>query len=357
MWWKLLRTIEKIRLALFMINKAARDYGSARLDVAFRFLALYRRRFSPTEIAECDLLNIADERISIHSFVSNEELLDLQVELNPVHLSSETENKLVFSELCNQRGIPTTKKVGEFCIGKASDGVAILAASVVEQTISKLPIGEYVLKPAYGCHGDGVFVFSTSGAADVRELEIQIIQHCQLNARFQHWLVEERLFNHPRVLELSPAKALQTLRVVTFVDRHGDVSVLAAQWRLASASAVIDNFCFGTNSSLLCNVLPESGEIEVAYRGKNFPYEFGLDATSRHMETGEILVGKRVPLWDEVVRLARRAALEFLPARSIGWDVAVTTSGPVVVEGNRYWDAHNEDGKMRTRLSWMQERR
>ncbi len=340
-----------------MINKAALDYESAWLDVALRFMSLYRKRFSPIEIAECDLLNIADERICIDNFVSNEELLDFQMELNPSHLSAETENKLVFAELCSSRGIPTTKMVGKFYLEKTSHGGGTEVAGVVERTVSKLPMGEYVLKPAYGCHGNGVFVFSISSCPDFHDLESEIVRHCELHSRFQHWLVEERLFNHSKVLQLSPAKALQTLRVVTYVDRDGEASVLAAQWRLASASAVVDNFCFGTNPGLLCNIVPESGEIEVAYRGKNFPYEFGLDTTSTHMETGEILVGKRVPMWGEVVRLATRAALEFLPARSIGWDISITTSGPVVVEGNRYWDAHNEDGKMRERLSWMQARR
>ena len=54
----------------------------------------------------------------------------------------------------------------------------------------------------------------------------------------------------------------------------------------------------------------------------------------RHPDTGELIVGTRVPYWDEVVSLCLRAHNEFPPLAVIGWDVAVTRDGPMFVEGN-----------------------
>jgi hypothetical protein len=42
-------------------------------------------------------------------------------------------------------------------------------------------------------------------------------------------------------------------------------------------------------------------------------------------------------MWDEAKALAFSAMPYFLPNRTIGWDVAITDDGPVIVEANREW--------------------
>ena len=50
-------------------------------------------------------------------------------------------------------------------------------------------------------------------------------------------------------------------------------------------------------------------------------------------------VGYRVPYWAEARALALQAAAAFPWARVIGWDVAVSDAGPVLIEGNHNWSA------------------
>ncbi len=47
----------------------------------------------------------------------------------------------------------------------------------------------------------------------------------------------------------------------------------------------------------------------------------------------------RVPMWDEACALVRDAAPHFLPLRTLGWDIAITPGGPMIIEANAHWGA------------------
>jgi len=53
-----------------------------------------------------------------------------------------------------------------------------------------------------------------------------------------------------------------------------------------------------------------------------------------------------LPFWDEACALAETAARHFLPIRTIGWDVALTPEGPVILEGNFWWNPFNQHSNM-----------
>jgi hypothetical protein len=46
--------------------------------------------------------------------------------------------------------------------------------------------------------------------------------------------------------------------------------------------------------------------------------------------------------------LVKDAAAKFFPIRTIGWDLAITPKGAVIVEGNSYYDPHSENKYMKT---------
>ena len=55
-----------------------------------------------------------------------------------------------------------------------------------------------------------------------------------------------------------------------------------------------------------------------------------------HPLTGIPFMGFQVPLWDEALDMVRKAARKAYGYNChwIGWDVAITPDGPVLVEGN-----------------------
>ena len=47
----------------------------------------------------------------------------------------------------------------------------------------------------------------------------------------------------------------------------------------------------------------------------------------------------QIPYWNEVVTLCIKAASKYDDNKSIGWDVAITQRGPILIEGNHDWGA------------------
>ena len=152
---------------------------------------------------------------------------------------------------------------------------------------------------------------------------------------------------------ISPSPALQTVRLVTYVDGNRDVRILLAGWRLADEKAEFDNFSGTGKNNVFCVIDPADGSMRKCFMKSRHPFGFGLREVVRHPVTGQILTGLQPPMWQDIVTLGRKAALVFLPSKCLGWDIAMTSAGPVLIEANRYWDPHNEDTDMRRVLGYL----
>lgn len=54
----------------------------------------------------------------------------------------------------------------------------------------------------------------------------------------------------------------------------------------------------------------------------------------KHPITGADLLNLEVPYWNEVVTMLENAASEVPEVGYVGWDVAITPNGPILIEGN-----------------------
>jgi hypothetical protein len=67
--------------------------------------------------------------------------------------------------------------------------------------------------------------------------------------------------------------------------------------------------------------------------------EAGSRELSRHPDTGSAISGEELPHWREILRLAIRAHNGFKEFAFLGWDIALSADGPVIVECNTNWGA------------------
>ena len=136
-------------------------------------------------------------------------------------------------------------------------------------------------------------------------------------------LVEERILQHREVAEFNPA-AVNTVRITTFYTEDGPV-ILAPVMRIGSGGSVSDNFDTG-GMAVMIDV--EKGTMLSG--AMNHQYKW----FDEHPETGKHFEGFRVPHWETAKSIVIEAAKMAPEASYIGWDVAITPEGAVLVEGN-----------------------
>ena len=172
---------------------------------------------------------------------------------------------------------------------------------------------DFILKPTDGTHGDGVAKLpATMDSFDAN------LDKCP-------YLAEERIIQVPEMSSLNPT-SVNTLRVITFLDKKGASHILAAYLRIGR-EGLVDNFCSG---GMLTPVDLETGVLHYpAVDGENMAYEV-------HPITGNHIVGFKIPQWEDAKALALEAAHVIPQVRYVGWDIAISEKGPCLIEGNEY---------------------
>lgn len=150
------------------------------------------------------------------------------------------------------------------------------------------------------------------------------------DGHYHGWVVQERLDQHSFLNRFNP-DAVNTVRLVTFISADGAIDEHLAVLRLGRAGGVADNWDKG---GISVGVDVRTGML----RQGVFKPRYGGGWTSVHPDTGERFEGEQLPEWPRVLDVCRRAAIAFSGVRAVGWDVALTPDGPVIIEGNATWD-------------------
>ncbi|WP_405467820.1 sugar-transfer associated ATP-grasp domain-containing protein [Microbacterium sp. Ld4] len=172
-----------------------------------------------------------------------------------------------------------------------------------------------IAKNPGGVGGNGITLRRRDEIDDVEAFRAELVAAGQV-------LVEEVLVQHSDMASLYP-DSVNSLRMVSYCDPDGVVHVLAAVLKIGNGG-VIDNFSNGG----MYTMLDERGRaLHAASDEEGHPF-------AEHPVTGVAITGFQVPLYDEVLALVDTLARRVPAFPYIGWDVAITPTGPVVIEGN-----------------------
>ena len=193
-------------------------------------------------------------------------------------------------------------------------------------------------KPATGTFGSGVFRTHRAGAdwlvGDTLMSPATFANHLLAQDDRSGTLVSPELRNHPALAPIAADLGLSATRVYTALTTTG-IEIFCTIQKVMTTPALADNFHDGTTGHLLCFVDPESGCITRAY-GRDPDDQIRLSTYETHALTGARFTDFPIPLWNEILEVAR-AATEAMPELPLpGLDIALTETGPVVLEANAY---------------------
>ncbi len=173
-----------------------------------------------------------------------------------------------------------------------------------------------IAKPSGGLGGEGVDKYSVKDYVDVKKMYDTIMANKQD-------LIETFVVQHDELNRLYP-KSVNTMRMFTFV-KDGKGHFLQAILKIGNGG-VVDNFSSGG----MYTFTDDEGVVDVPAIDKaDIQYTV-------HPITGTDIIGFRVPMFREAVKLVERAAEVIPQIAYVGWDVAISDKGPVIIEGNSF---------------------
>lgn len=323
--WIIRRIVWRLRGLEFALLPVERELSSTVKVAWWRKPKLWRRGFLSESFVLYDL-----SRNDWADYLSD---LDRSVSVRRINRDYGVvlDDKLVFERLMDQGGIPRPALHGVL------DGTRVdpFRPDDEPRDLTQLLYrqGALVLKPARGGGGKGVHLVQV-GDGDAIYLNgypVDIGEFLERVTRDGTVLVYDRVRQHNALSQIYP-HCLNTIRVLTMTDRDGRPFVACAVLRLGTdASRPTDNWIRG---GLCAEVELDQGRLGLAVR---FPARSDrLDWLTVHPDTGVEISGQDVPQWSAVKELALQAAGLVPSAPYVGWDVALSEQGPLLIEGNSY---------------------
>lgn len=234
-------------------------------------------------------------------------------------VARDVQDKARFADLCRAHGMP--------CIPT----LAVFRGGV--QCVPPLPflpgIPDLWVKDLVGSRGSGAARWRREGDAYRHAWQGDVYSPPELVAQWRgrDCIIQPCLENHSSLKPLSDG-SLVVFRVITGIDRGGRVAVIDALAQFP---------CGGLGAPFIFAAVGSGGNVRS-------PRLRGSEPVTQHPDTGASLEGIRVPLWSEALELVVRAhgqVPEFSRFVFLGWDVAITGEGPLLIETNAGWGAVN----------------
>lgn len=256
------------------------------------------------------------------------EISALSSQLNGVDITPQTRNivadKAVFFRFCTTHDLPT---------------VPVLWFGNTETMLSNRillpdPQCSVFIKPDRGARGERAMLWRYQHASAYKrqpdgetvawEGLLHSLPPCP---RDTGWVIQPCLENHSELAELS-ANALSSLRILTALRPDGGTEAIAATFRMPYRKEQIHS-----TDSLNSPVDMMTGELGCAFRIQPF-----CQGYEQHPLTKDVIKGRILPDWHQALDLVLKTHACLQGYVFLGWDVALTPDGPLLLEANAGWD-------------------
>lgn len=223
----------------------------------------------------------------------------------------DVQDKARFADICRQHGLPCIPTLAVYRVGRQIEPDAPYQPQEAQLWVKDLT----------GKQGSGVAQWQREGEI-YRDTDgaAQSPQELVEAWRKRDCIVQPMLRNHPALDSLS-CGLLVSARILTGIDPAGEVHVITHDITLPWGG-------WNNRARFVFAKVGDDDRILRAMIGDGAAME-------SHPDTGAAILGVEIPFWAQALALARRAHHEaFSRFVFLGWDVALTTEGPVLIEAN-----------------------
>ena len=226
------------------------------------------------------------------------------------------DDKELCYDLCQCKDLPLPKQYG--CIDPNDNYKGIIESILYKSNNRKL-----IIKPVYGYGGKGIYVALRENKqifVHGRD-KVYLIEDFSLNSRS---VIQEFAIQHESLEKVFPT-SVNSFRVMTLLTMKNEVLVIAAYVRFGRGKAVVDNRSAG---GIAVGVNIDEGTL------MTIGYDYSGKCYSKHPESKITFSDFRIPYWSEVIELSKKIQYIFPYIKMLGSDIAVTPTGPIILEIN-----------------------
>jgi hypothetical protein len=188
-------------------------------------------------------------------------------------------------------------------------------------------LGVLFLKPVDGWGGTGVIRADAAAGTFRYGGESHTLDELGKVLKGKIWVVQKEVKQHPEINRISP-KTVNTMRIITILKDHKPV-FLTSTMRLAAGDSIVDNWDKGSISvgiDYATGTLMADGYLK--------PKGLKIGKCLKHPDTNIELKGFVIPFYKEAVDMCLNGHEYHYGTFMVGWDVAITPEGPIIIEVN-----------------------
>jgi glutathione synthase/RimK-type ligase-like ATP-grasp enzyme len=268
---------------------------------------------------------------------------DINPVLNPPEWHYILNDKLISNYYFSNLGIPVAHQYGFYSkdFGFLAEGGKLSSHQDFLNFLMKEKPGDLVLKPNDTYGGYGILIFddiqydaqirfssSNGSACNLGELTEKLDSLLEGEKNIKGFILEALIRQHPVLGEIYP-HSVNTLRILTYLTVDGQPKIIGTRLRMGQQGNLVDNISQG---GIHATVDMETGIIAAGLSLNSGEESYMVE----HPDTGIQFQGTEIPQWQMILDLCRKAARATPLQRFVGWDIAVTETGPVMVEGNSF---------------------
>lgn len=341
--------LDMIKRSLPRLRRIKNESGKGNLKILTDFNSLNRQ----IQITFYEYFNFEFEKQPEkfrNTFLSGKNKMKFLEVLNPRKYYILARNKYITHLFLDSAGIA---KPELFCYYDPSSKIESAKIGYDYGSILKIfkekSIDKCIIKTTETSHGEGVLLIKSidyeNNSCYLKSFKGDVIELAKILKNEP--LVFESVIKQTDQFKKFNHSSVNTIRFMTILFPSGEAEVIAAFLRIGRNGSCVDNAGSGGNIDAAVDI--ETGKIHSAIQFNGWR---NISPLTSHPDTGTLLDGVMIENWHDIKNkvLQFQQAMPFLKA--IGWDIAITDNGPVVIEINDFWD---ETGQLFIGKGWKQE--